>query len=70
MVFAGHMLQQPLQNYPSGRLGGWVTLRLAEEMLDEQRQRVHIPAHARTTCKGLLQKRLERIFAESSLMSP
>ena len=32
---------------------------IAVEMLDEQRQRVDIPAHARTAHKGLLQKRLE-----------
>ena len=31
----------------------------AEEMLDGQRQRVDIPAHARAAHKGLLQKRLE-----------
>ena len=31
----------------------------AEEMLDGQHPRVDIPAHARTTNEGLLQKRLE-----------
>ena len=44
---------------PSGYLGGWVTPWLAEEMPDEQHQRVDIPAHARTAHKGLLQKSLE-----------
>ena len=32
---------------------------LAEEMLDGQHQRVDLSAHARSACKGLLQKRLE-----------
>ena len=45
--------------HPSGRLGGWATPRSAEEMLDGQRQRVHIPAQARTADNSLLQKRLE-----------
>ena len=31
----------------------------AEEVLDGQRQRVDIPAHARAALKGLMQKRLE-----------
>ena len=44
----------------SGYLGGWATPWSAEEMLDEQRQRVDIPAHARTAHKGLQQKRLEK----------
>ena len=43
---------------------------LAEKMLDGQRQRVDIPVHVKTTDKGLLQKRLKRISAESSVMSP
>ena len=30
-----------------------------EEMLDEQREGVDIPAHVRTAHKGLLQKRLD-----------
>ena len=47
--------RQPLQNHPSGHLGHW----LAEEMLDGQRQRVDIPAYAKTAHKGLLQKRQE-----------
>ena len=46
-------------NHPSRHLGGWVTLCLAEEMLDEQRQRMDVSALARTAYKGLLQKRLE-----------
>ena len=46
-------------NHPPGRLGGWTTSRSAEEILDRQRQRVDIPAHARTAHNGLSQKRLE-----------
>ena len=60
MVQACHTPPQPLQNHPSGRLGGWVTLWSAQEMLDGQHQRVNIPANARTAHKGLLQKRLEK----------
>ena len=57
-VRACHTPRLPLHHHPSGHLGGWATLWLAEEMLDGQHQRVNIPAHARTTHKGLLQKRL------------
>ena len=42
-----------------GHLGGWATPWSAEDMMDGQHQRVDISAHARTTHKGLLQKRLE-----------
>ena len=59
MVRAYHTPQQPLQNHPSGHLGGWATLWSTEEMLDGQHQRVDIPVHARNAHKGLLQKRLE-----------
>ena len=59
MVQACHMPQQCLQNDPSERLGEWTTPWSAEETLDGQRQRVGIPALARTAHKGLLQKRLE-----------
>ena len=51
--------RQPLQNHPSGHLGGWATPWSVEEMLDGQHEKVDIPAHARTAHKGLLQKRLE-----------
>ena len=44
--------RQPLQNQSSKHLGGWTTPWLAEEMLDGQRQRVDIPAHAQTAQKG------------------
>ena len=54
MVQACHMPGQPLHSHLLGLLGGWVTPRSAEEMLDVQHQRVDIPA-----CKGLLQKRPE-----------
>ena len=55
----GHTPRQPLQNRPSGRLGGWATPWSVEEMLDGLHQRMDIPAHARAADKGLLQKRLE-----------
>ena len=42
-----------------GDLGGWATPWSAEVVLDEQHQRVDVPAHARTAHKNLLQKRLE-----------
>ena len=51
--------QAPLQYHPSGHLGGWAMPWQAEEKLDGQRQRVNIPAHARTAYSGLLQKRPE-----------
>ena len=50
---------QPLQNHPSGHLGGRATPWLASEMLDGQHQRVDIPAHARAAYSGVLQKTLE-----------
>ena len=59
MVRAYHTPRQPLQNHPSGHLGGWATPCLAEEMLDGRHQRVDIPAHARTADNGLLQTQLE-----------
>ena len=59
MVRTRHTPQQPLQNHPSGHLGGWATPWSAEEMLDGQHQRVDIPAYARIAHSGLLQKRLE-----------
>ena len=63
--------RQPLQDHPSGHLGGWARLWSAEEMLDGQRQRVNIPVHAKTAHKGLLQKKnSKKISAESSLTSP
>ena len=63
--------KQPPQNNPSRHPGGWVKLWSAEEMLDEQHQRVNIPARARTAYGGLLQKTdWKRISAESSLVSP
>ena len=58
MIQACYMPQQPLQNHPSGHLGGWAMPWLAEEMLHGQHQKVDIPAQARTAHKGLLQKRL------------
>ena len=54
-----HAPRQPLQNHPSGHLGGWATPWSAEEMLDGQYQTVDIPAHARTAHNGLPRKRPE-----------
>ena len=62
MVRACHMPRQPLQNHPSGHLGGWAMPWSAEEMLDGQHQRMDIPAQTRPAHKGLLQKRLEEDF--------
>ena len=59
MVRACHTPRQPLQNHPSGHLGGLATPWSAEDQLDGQHQRVDIPCHARTAHYGLLQKRLE-----------
>ena len=59
MARAYHMPQQPLQNHPSGHLGGWATPWSAEEALGRQQQRVGIPASFRTAHKGLLQRRLK-----------
>ena len=55
-----HTPRQPLRDHPSGHLGGWATPWSTEEMLDGQRQRVDILAHARTAHKGLLQKKTGR----------
>ena len=44
VVSSCHMPRQPLQNHPSGHLGGWATPWSAEEMLNGQHQRVSIPA--------------------------
>ena len=70
MVWACHTPLQPLQAHPSGHLGGWVLLWSAEEMLDGQHQRVDIPAHARTTHSGLLQKKNLEVPAELPVMGP
>ena len=59
MVLTSHTPRQPLQNHPSGHLGGWAAPWSAKKMLAGQHQRVAIPAYARTVHKGLLQKRLE-----------
>ena len=48
VVRACHTPRQPLQNHSSRRLRGWATLWSAEEILEGQRQKVDIPAHART----------------------
>ena len=57
MVRACHTPRQPLQNHPSRHLGGKATPWSVEEMLDGQRQRVDIPAHARTAHNGLRKKK-------------
>ena len=53
--------RQPLQNYPSGHLGGWATPWSAEEMLDGQRQRADITAYDGPAHDGLPQKRPEEL---------
>ena len=71
MAGARHTPWQPLQNHPSGHLGGWVTPWSAEGMLDGQHQRVDIPTRTSTAHKGLQQRRLEEnlcwIFCHVSL---
>ena len=59
MVWACDTPKQPLQNHPSGQLGGWATSWSIEEMLDGQHQRVDVPFDARTANDGIPQKRLE-----------
>ena len=59
-VWACYTPWQPLQNHPSGHLGGRATPWSAEEMLGGQHQRVDIHAHARAAHKGLLRKGLEQ----------
>ena len=51
--------QQPVQNHSSGRRWGWAKPRSAEEMMFGQRQRAHIPAHAKTAHSVVLQKKPE-----------
>ena len=52
--------RQLLQNRPSGHpTRAWTTPWSAEEKLDGQRQRVNIPAHARTADSRQLQETLE-----------
>ena len=59
MVRARHTSRQPLQNHPSGHLGGWMMPWSAEELLEGQHQILDIPAYARAAHMGLLQKRLK-----------
>ena len=70
MVRACRTPRQPLQNHPSGHLGGWATSGCAEKLLDGQHQRVNIPAHAGTANKASCRKKWKWISSESSLMSP
>ena len=60
MIRACHTPRQPLQNLPSGHLGGRAMPWSADEMLNGQHQRVDIFAHVRTVHKGLLQKKRRR----------
>ena len=55
MIMMMVMMMMMMRGHP----GGWATPWSAEEMLDGQRQRVDILAHARSAHKGLIQKRLE-----------
>ena len=56
--------RKPLWNNSSGYIGWWATPWSAEEMLYGQRQRLDIPAHARTAHNGLPQKRLEMYLCQ------
>ena len=58
MVRVCHTPRWPLRNHSSGHLGRWTTPWSAEEMLHGQRQRVDIPAHARSAHNGLLLKKM------------
>ena len=60
VIRAFHKPRQPLENRPSGHLGGWATPWSAEEMLYGQHLWVDIPAHARAAQKGPLQKKTGR----------
>ena len=60
MVWASHAPRQPLENHPAEHLGELATPWLAEEMLDGQRQRMEIPAHARIAHNGLRKNCLEK----------
>ena len=48
------------KTHPSGHRERWATLRAAEEMLNGQRQRLDIPARARSADNGFLQKETGR----------
>ena len=69
-VRARHTPQQLLVNHLSMHLRKWATPLSAQDELDGYHQRMNISAHAGTVHNGLLQKRLERISAESSIMFP
>ena len=48
-----HMPQQPFQDHPSEHPGSWAKPWSADEMLDGQRQRMDVLAHATTAHDGL-----------------
>ena len=50
---ARHTPRHPLQNHPSGHLGGWATPWLSEETLDRQHQRIDVFTRARTAHNGV-----------------
>ena len=68
MVRACDMPRQPLQNHPSGYLGGRLTLWSAEDILGGQRDRVDTPAHARSAMASG-RNDWPSISAESSIIS-
>ena len=59
MVRECHTPRQPLENNPSRHLGVWATPWSVAEMLDERRQRLDVPVHAKTAYDDPPQKRLE-----------
>ena len=58
MVRACRTQRQPLQNRPSGHLGGWATPWTAGEVLDGRSKSGH-PCPCQSCSQGLLQKSLE-----------
>ena len=70
MVRACHMPWQPYQSHPSGHLGGWVTLWLADEMLGGQHQSVHPFPCQNCSQEPQAEKDWKRISAEPSIVSP
>ena len=62
MVWACHTPRQPLENHPSGHLGGWATPWSAEvKLMDNIKKWTSLP-NARNAYRGLLQKTLEEHF--------
>ena len=66
LAWFGHVTRHDsLSKTVSGYLGEWATLCSAEEMLDRQHRKADVPAHARTSHKGLLHNGLEEDLMSS-----